>query len=61
MRVRRYLDKISKESDTKQRVKTLTSKSSSHSRKTSVQEQMSKVILRHSLAKSVADTLVHKE
>ena len=61
MRVRRYLDKISKESDTKQRVKTLTSKSSSHSRKTSVQEQMSKVILRHSLAKSVADTLAHKE
>ena len=60
MRVRRYLDKISKESDTKQRVKTLTSKSS-NSRKTSVQEQVSKDILCHSFAKSVADTLTHKE
>ena len=44
----------------KQIIKKLTSKSS-HSRKTSLQEKMSKGILCHYFAKSVIDSLAHKE
>ena len=44
----------------KQIIKKLTSKSS-HSRKTSLQEKMSKGILCHYFAKSVVDSVAHKE